>query len=337
MAGHTFPGCVIAIQHGKEVEYRHYGHYEYEEDAFPMPVEDDTMYDLASVSKVVGVTTAAAVLWQGGELELDAEVAEYVPEFRRKEGVRVRNLLLHNSGLAADAPLFDAVWSREEVLEWLWECELEYETGTRSVYSDLGMVALQQVVERVSGQGLDAFLDKHVFSKLGMATTQFNPPGELRMRIAPTQLDRRVRHEQIWGVVHDPTAYDLGGVSGNAGLFSAAHDLLAFMDMMLHGNDVLSLQTSQHWTRVAEAPYQNTRALGWDTLPRQEDPPCGHRFSPNSFGHTGYTGTSIWADRDKDLIVVILTNRVYPNDDHKHEIARFRSQASDLILDLLGY
>ncbi|CAD8099925.1 unnamed protein product [Paramecium sonneborni] len=330
-----FPGAVIGIQQGNYQYTFKYGRTEYEGDPEDQALLKTSIFDLASVSKVVGCTTAAMMLWEKGRLNIEETVQYYVPEFPHST-VRIRHLLLHNSGLPADAPLGNRIWTKEEVLDWLYtKSTLLQEPGQKYIYSDLSMVTLQQVIERITETTLDVYLDENIFKPLGMQSTMFNPSSDLKYRIPPTQRDEVVRKRLIWGEVHDPTAYYLGGVSGNAGLFSTVYDLIKFMQMMLGKNSLFKYETLLYWTKVEEGlPYiNNSRALGWDTVPIQTYPPCGNKFSKNSFGHTGYTGTSVWADRDQDLIVVILTNRVYPDD--KTSVVQFRYDTTNLIVDIL--
>ncbi|CAD8080388.1 unnamed protein product [Paramecium primaurelia] len=329
-----FPGAVIGIQDGNYQYTFKYGRTEYPGDPEDQALLKTSIFDLASVSKVVGCTTAAMLLWEQGKLNIEESVQYYLPEFPHPT-VRIRHLLLHNSGLPPDAPLGNRIWTKEEVLDWLYtKSTLLQAPGEKYIYSDLSMVTLQQVIERITGTTLDVYLDENIFKPLGMQSTMFNPSADLKYRIPPTQRDEVVRKRLIWGEVHDPTAYYLGGVSGNAGLFSTVYDLIKFMQMMLGKTSLFKYETLQYWTKVEEGlPYANSRALGWDTVPIQTYPPCGSKFSKNSFGHTGYTGTSVWADRDKDLIVVILTNRVYPDD--KTSVVQFRYEATNLIVDIL--
>ncbi|CAD8130455.1 unnamed protein product [Paramecium sonneborni] len=229
-----------------------YGRTEYAGDPEDQPLLKTSIFDLASVSKVVECTTAAMMLWEKGRLNIEESVQYYVPEFPHST-VRIRHLLLHNSGLPADAPLGNRMWTKEEVLDWLYtKSTLLQAPGEKYIYSDLSMVTLQQVIERITEQKLDVYLDENIFKTLYLQSTMFNPSSDLKYRILPTQRDEVVRKRLIWGEVHDPTAYNLGGVSGNAGLFSTVYDLIKFMQMMLGKNSLFKYQTLLQHIKIVE-------------------------------------------------------------------------------------
>lgn len=338
----VFPGGVVAVGHqGRLVAVNTAGRLSYDKDA--SAVQADTLYDLASLTKVVGTTTAAMMLDERGRLPLDAPVARYVPEFaaglqaEAKSKVLVRHLLSHSSGLPGYIRFFLEVKTRPELLERVYSTPLEYEPGTRTVYSDLGMILLGEVIERASGQRLDQFLEKNLFRPLGMTETRFNPPPSLRSRIAPTEDDREFRRRLIRGEVHDENAWVLGGVSAHAGLFSTARELAVFCQMLLNGgiyahHRFLKRETIEWFTQRQPIP-DSTRALGWDTS--SEASSGGHYLSPRAFGHTGFTGTSIWIDPEKQLFVVTLTNRVHPTRANE-KIREFRPRLHDAVVEALG-
>lgn len=335
----VFPGAVLYFGHESNLIYQKaFGKYTYEPGAQPMTTE--TIFDLASVSKVIGTTTAAMLLYDEGKLNLDEKVATYLPEFGNygKEIITVRNLLLHNAGLRAWVPFYKDFKTADEVLNAIMKSELEYPVGTKFVYSDLGMITLQRIIERISGNRLDYFLKERVFDRLGMKKTMYNPPPEFWYNCAPTEKDTYWRMNTMKGKVHDETAYMLNGIAGHAGLFSTAGDLSIFLQMMLQKGKYGELQfikesTVEEWTK--RQSEQSTRGLGWDTK-SETGSSAGSLFSINSFGHTGYTGTSVWVDKDKKLFAILLTNRVHPTRENT-KIIRFRPQVHDEIVKAVLY
>ncbi len=335
----AFPGAVIAVgRHGRLALLAPVGHYGVGD---PRPVEAGTLYDLASLTKVVGLTTACMLLADAGKLDLDAAVARYIPEFRgiMKDHVTVRHLLTHSAGLVADLPLYDSTATRAAALGAVDTTTLLAPPGTSYRYSDLSAIVLMQAVERITGEPFDRYLTERVFRPLGMSATRFLPPASWRDRIAPTEHDTVFRHRWLRGEVHDESAARLGGVSGNAGLFSNALDLSRFAAMLLNGGawDTLQLiraETVAEFTRRQGLPAGSTRALGWDTPADSGYSSAGAKLSRRSFGHTGYTGTSMWMDPERDLFIVLLTNRVHPTRANT-AILRVRAYVSDLVADAL--
>ena len=334
-----FPGAVLAVGHrGKLVYHKPFGKFTYDKDA--RGVDKKSIFDLASVSKVVGTTSAAMLLYDEGLLDLDKKVIEYLPEFNNngKDKITVRNLLLHNSGLIAFVEYYRKLSTKEEVINAIMNSELKYPTGTDYVYSDLGMITLQQIIEKLAGKGLDEFLEERIFKPMGMNRTMYNPSEEFWYDVLPTEVDDYWRMTTVKAKVHDENAYMLGGVAGHAGLFSTAEDLSKFMQMMLNkgvykGKRYFKESTVETWT--TKQTDQSTRGLGWDTK-SEENSSFGTLFSMNSFGHTGFTGTSVWADKDNGVYVVLLTNRVYPTRDNR-EIVRFRPKVTDAIAEAVLY
>jgi len=337
----AFPGAVLAVgRHGRLALLAPVGHYGTDD---PRPVEAGTIYDLASLTKVVALTTACMLLVDAGKLALDAPVARYVPEFRGpgKDAVTIRHLLTHSSGLPDWRPLFREAATRDAALALVDTTPLESPPGTRFVYSDLGAMVLMQVVERLAGESLDSLAATRIFAPLGMVATRYLPPPDWRPLIAPTEYDTAFRHRMLRGEVHDENAARLGGVSGHAGLFSNALDLSRFAAVLLNGGawDSLALvraETVAEFTRRQDLPPGSTRALGWDT---PDEPPdstssAGAKLSPQAFGHTGFTGTSMWLDPDRDLFIILLTNRVNPSRSNT-AIRRVRHHAADLVVDAL--
>jgi serine-type D-Ala-D-Ala carboxypeptidase len=277
----------------------------------PRVSADKSIYDLASLTKVVGTTTAAMVLFDQGRLDLEAPVSTYLPAFSGgwKDSVTVRHLLTHRSGLPAGRDLWRIARTADEARAAVLATNLECRPGQCYIYSDLGADVLGFVVEAIAGESLDNFLHDKVFEPLGMTDTFFRPADSLTYRIAPTEI-APPRGYPLQGQVHDENAYALGGVAGHAGLFSTAADLSIFAQMMLNGGEyngvrILSDTTVALFTRRAAG----TRALGWDTA--DGDGGSGRFLDSHAYGHTGYTGTSIWIDPERQMFVLLLTNRVH--------------------------
>jgi beta-N-acetylhexosaminidase len=326
----AFPGATIAVGYRDSVVLlAAVGHYGADDER---PVTPETVYDLASLTKVIGLTTAAMMLVDSGKLDLDAPVQRYVPAFQgvNKDRVTIRHLLTHSSGMPAWRPLYAEAKTREEALALIDTTALLKQPGDTFVYSDLGAITLAQAVEAITGQRLNDFLDARLFGPLGMTSTRFLPPEGWRNRIAPTEKDTVFRHRLLWGEVHDENAGRLGGVSGHAGLFSTAPDLAVFAQWLLHkraeGGVVL------RFTQKQNIPPGSSRALGWDTP--SELSSAGTKMGPNAFGHTGFTGTSIWFDPDRGLFIILLTNRVNPTRLNT-KILQVRRRVADLVNDAL--
>ena len=327
VADSAAPAVALAVgRHGRLVHLRGYGTVEWAPGS--AAVTDSTLFDLASVTKVVATTTAAMILEEEGRLELDRTVAWYLPELRdsAKAGITVRMLLTHRGGLEAFAPLHREFRGRAQYLEQINARPLRSPPGTATVYSDWDLILMQLVIERITGQELDAFVRDRVFAPLGMRDTGFRPTLP-RDRIAATERDS-ARGGLIWGEVHDPNAWAIGGVAGHAGLFGSARDLAVFAQMLLNGGEygsvrILRPQTIARWT-APQGPGAS-RALGWDTPSGESS--AGHFFSPRSFGHTGYTGTSIWIDPERGLFVILLTTRVNPTAANQKHVALRRAVA----------
>ena len=307
------PGAVLAVgRFGRLVHLKGYGALGYERDA--PPADPTSIYDLASLTKVVATTTSAMILEEEGKLDLARTVHSYLPELDApdKAAITVRMLLTHRGGLEAFAPLHREFRGREAYLAQINARPLKSLPGTQVVYSDWDFVLLGLIVERISGTTLDAFAGSRIFGPLGMTSTRFTPDTTdpvLRRRIALTALD--TLRGQLHGAVHDPNAWALGGVAGHAGLFASARDLAVFAQMMLNGGSyagtrIVTAKTLARWTAPQDGG--SSRALGWDTTSPVSS--AGRYFSPRSFGHTGYTGTSIWIDPERGLFVVLLMNRV---------------------------
>lgn len=307
-----FPGAAVVVgRRGAAVWERGFGNLTWTGQNPVVPQR--TIYDLASLTKVVGTTTAIMILYDQGRIRLDDKVSTFVPEFSGggKDEVTIHDLLEHRSGLPAGRDLWRIAYTPADARTAAIAAPLECAPRKCYIYSDLGADMLGFIVEAVGRQRLDEFLQAHVFTPLGMADTYFRPHWTLRDRIAPTELTPP-RGYPVRGEVHDENAFALGGVAGHAGMFSTASDLAVFAQMMLNGgqyNGVRILSDSAVALFTARTPARGTRALGWDTC--GNDGSCGKYLSQRAYGHTGFTGTSLWIDPDRDLFVVLLTNRVH--------------------------
>jgi beta-glucosidase-like glycosyl hydrolase/CubicO group peptidase (beta-lactamase class C family) len=340
----TAPGAVALVaRRGKIVLERAFGKMTYEKDA--AKVTTDTLYDLASLTKVVVTTTLAMVLHERGLLDLESPVERYVPEFRGegKERVLVKDLLAHSGGLLWWTDLYKKFEgkSREEskrgYLSTIYGLPLDYAPRSKMVYSDLGILLLGEVLERVTGKELEELARTEVLDPLGMSDTMYRPPPSLKSRIAPTEQDSW-RGRLVHGEVHDENAFGLGGVAPHAGLFSTARSLGAFAQMMLNGGAyggrrLLNPATIALFTRRANLVEGSSRALGWDT-PSQPSS-AGALFSPSSYGHTGFTGTSLWIDPERELFAILLTNRVHPTRENP-KITDLRPAFHDAVIEAMG-
>ena len=334
------PGAVVIIgQEGRVLYRKAFGHRALVPAQLPMTV--DTIFDVASLTKVVATTTAILQLVEQGKIVLSAPVSDYWPEFKAngKEEITVRELMTHYSGLRPDVDLKPEWSGYETALKMIVDEKPIAPSGTRFIYSDINFETLGELVRRVSGEPLDVYSSEHIFKPLGMKDTGFKPPASLRDRIAPTQYQYGDRGKMLWGEVHDPTAYNMGGVAGNAGLFSTADDLAIFARMLLDGGShqgvrILSPLTIEKMTSPQNPPDSMVvRGLGWDL-----DSPFasnrGELFEVGSFGHTGFTGATMWIDPVTGTYVIILTNRVHP--DGKGDIGPMRTKIATLVASALG-
>ncbi len=334
------PGAVVLIGHDGQVVYRKaFGERALVPEREPMTV--DTIFDMASVTKVVATTTAVMQLVEQGKIDLGAPVSEYWPDFAQngKEQVTIRELMTHYSGLPPDLQLKPAWTGYDTAMQMIVATKLDAPPGTRFIYSDINFETLGEIVRRVSGESLDVYCAEHIFGPLSMKDTQFRPPTSLRRRIAPTQYEHGTSGPVLRGVVHDPTSRFMGGIAGHAGLFSTADDLSIFAQMLLDGGEykgvrILSPLTIEKMTEPQTPPnVMVLRGLGWDL----DSPFASNRgvlFPVGSYGHTGYTGTSIWIDPITKTYVILLTNRVHPLD--KGSVVGLRSSVATLVAGALG-
>ncbi|MGH7501061.1 MAG: glycoside hydrolase family 3 N-terminal domain-containing protein [Longimicrobiales bacterium] len=344
MADSVAPGVVVAVgRHGRLVHVQSEGRTDWAMSA--PPVTDSTLWDMASLTKVIATTTLAMMLVDEGRLSLDVPVSRDLPEWvdsAGRSGVTIGHLLRHDSGLPAYGPLWRKARGRDAYLERIVTVPLEYEPGTRSLYSDYGVILLGLVIERITGQSLDRLAEDRIFAPLGMRDTRFNPllpgaggrrlPAVTPERIAPTEYDTVFRMRHVHGRVHDENAFALGGVAGHAGLFSSARDLATFAQMLLDGGTYDGRRFLREETVTAFTTRQSpesSRALGWDTPSGRSS--AGDWFSERSFGHTGFTGTSLWIDPVRDAYVILLTNRVNPTRENQRHTALRRDIADAVI------
>jgi serine-type D-Ala-D-Ala carboxypeptidase len=331
---HAFPACSVAVTYrGKLVALKAFGRFTYDADS--AAVTTASIFDLASVSKVVATTPMAMMLYERGLLDLEIPVVGVVPEFAsddpRRHEITFRMLLAHSSGLPAYEKLFLRARTREDLLRAAFKTPLITDPGAGAEYSDIGFLILGVALERLADESLDRFCQREIFGPLGMAQTMFNPPNFLRSSIVPTADDRTLRNRVIQGEVQDENASVLGGVAGHAGVFTTAQDLAIFAEVLLHGG-LLRPETISLFTRRESLPTGTSRALGWDTpsSPSQS----GKYFSARSFGHLGYTGTSLWIDPERQLSVTLLTNRTWP-DCSNQAIKQLRPKFHDAVVEAL--
>ena len=338
VAARAFPAASLAVTHdGKLVALRAFGHFTYDASS-PQPAPD-TLFDLASVTKAVATTTMAMILYQRGLLDLEMPVTSVVGEFAgedpRRDEVTLRMLLAHSSGLPAYEKLFLRARTREELLADAYSTPLANEPGSHAEYSDIGFIILGVALGRLADESLDRFCQREILGPLGMTHTTFNPAPDLRSTIPPTADDATFRHRIIQGEVQDENTSVLGGVAGHAGLFSTAQDAATFAHVLLQGgNPILRPETITLFTKRESSPEGTSRALGWDTpsAPSQS----GQYFSSNSYGHLGYTGTSLWIDPVRNLSITLLTNRTWP-DCKNQAIKQVRPRFHDAVIEALSH
>ncbi len=338
------PGAVVLVLHHDAIAFRKaYGSHAVKPEEAAMT--EDTIFDMASLTKPVATGTSVMVLIEQGKLSAGDRVAKHWPAFAAngKEAVTVEHLLLHTSGLIADNPIADYGDGRAKAIERIAGLKLLDAPGTRFRYSDVNFIVLGELVERLGGMPLDEFAKKHVFEPLKMADSCFNPPERLMKRVAPTgPRDMKM----ILGQVHDPRSFRMGGVAGHAGLFSTADDLARDCRMLLggvqiDGSRILAEKTVQLFTQSHTVPIsakgkevKGARTYGWDA-DTSYSAPRGELFEKGeSFGHTGFTGTSMWIDPGSKTAVIVLTNRVHPDD--KGNVTRLRREIGTIVARAVG-
>ena len=342
VADRAFPGGVLAVGFEDELWIHPFGRQTYESSS--RSIKSETIYDVASLTKPVVTTTLIAMEVEAGRISLEAPVGLYLPDWNSgpqrewRNKVTVHHLLTHTSGLPGHVTYYQSLKSKREIIHRALAERLISEPGSRCEYSDPGFILLGQILESMTGRPLDSLAGERIFAPLQMSTTMFNPPREFFGRIAPTGNDSPLRKGLLKGEPHDDNAWVMGGIAGHAGLFSTAGDLAAFCQMMLNGGiyahrRLLKRATVEEFT-AAQPLAKNTRALGW-VVPT-EPSASGKYFSARSFGHAGFTGTSIWCDPEKDLFVVLLTNRVHPVRTNE-KIQQVRPTLHDAVAEALGF
>lgn len=329
----AFPGAYAVVgTHAGFLAEDSVGHLDWGPSAVP---DEHSLWDLASLTKVVGMTTAMMQLYEQGKVSLDAPLQRYIPEWQgpHKELVTIRQLITHTSGLPAFRAYDKQTHDPDSLAKLMFATALDTLPGVRMVYSDIGAYMLGRLVERLSGETLDQYVLNHVFRPLGMNETMYRPPASLKARIAPTEIDP-IRGGKVWGVVHDERAYYLGGVSAHAGIFSSAHDLARFARMYLNNGTLDGVRIIKPETIELFTMRQvQDRALGWQK--RDGSNSAGHLMSERAFGHTGFTGTSIWIDPTRDLFVILLSNRVNPTRANT-KIGRVRVALADAVMSTMA-
>lgn len=332
----AFPGASVAVtQTGKFVGSEAFGHFTFAEN--PPPVTPATIFDLASLTKVIATTTASMILFDRKVLDLDRPICEVLPEFAghdpRRLAITFRMLLAHSSGLPSHKRYFEKCSSRESLLQAVFQTPLKADPATQVEYSDIGFILLGVAMERLTNEALDSFCAREIFQPLGMDRTCFNPPVAWRDQIPPTLEDRYFRHRIIQGEVNDENAYVLSGIAGHAGLFASAEDVAKFALCMLRdGLPIIRAETVKLFTARQALPAGTSRALGWDTPSRPSQ--SGKYFSEASFGHLGYTGTSLWIDPEREVSITLLTNRTWP-DAKSQAIKQVRPAVHDVMMEAL--
>lgn len=344
IADSVFPGAEVAVVRDDTlVASRGFGRQTYDPDS--PAITPATIYDLASVTKVAATTLVSMQLWERGKIKLDIPVKSYLPKFSggAKDTVTLRHLLTHSSGVHWWVDLWNKAQNKEEALDYIYQLPLDYTPGDSMIYSDLGLIMTGEILKTVTGKNIDQLAQEMTFSPMGMHNTMYNPPKDLLPQIAPTEIGGSMHRGLIHGDVHDENAFFLKGVAPHAGLFSTAEDLAALAQMLFNGgiyhhHRFFSPHTVKYWTSRQHMPEGSARALGWDT-PSDHKSSAGDYFSKGSFGHLGFTGTSIWIDPNRKIAIILLTNRVYPSRERggMYEVRRdFYNAAMKALLEDMG-
>lgn len=334
----TFPGGVVAvIKNGVIAYHQGFGYHTYEK---LRETEAGDVFDMASLTKVMATTTAVMKLVDEGKISLDDKISKYIPEFGKgqKSSITIRNFLLHNSGLPPFRVYVDKLKTEQAIINAIKNEPLTYEPGTEYVYSDLGFILLGEIIEQVTGSSLDSYVRKEFFYPMGMSSTFFNP-GRLgywmKRRIHPTEIDTVHRNKEIHAEVHDERAWYLNGVAGHAGLFSSAYDVAVYAQMLMSqgsygGRQYIKAETVKQFT--ARQSQTSDRGYGFDHKSTEGFSSAGTLASTSTYGHTGFTGTSLWIDPERDIGIIILTNRTYPYRSYGENISRIRAAVADAVI-----
>ncbi|MBC8403484.1 MAG: serine hydrolase [Candidatus Marinimicrobia bacterium] len=345
VADSAWPGGVLLALQGDQILVNSaFGFHTY---AKEKPVRTTDIFDLASITKVVSTTSAVMKLYDQGLLDLNAKVVSVVPEFRgkswwgdrHKAKVRIKHLLTHTAGLPPFKQYYKIEGGVDVRLDSIYNTGLEQKPRRETVYSDIGIITMGKIIERITRKSLAEFVNEEIFNPLGMHSTGYKPSRTKLHRIVPTEIDPEGK--LVHGFVHDENAHSLGGVAGHAGLFSTAGDLAVFARMMLNsgeldGRRIFQKETIELFTRPANIIDGSSRCLGWDSPSGRAS--GGVYLSDNSFGHTGFTGTSLWIDPDNDIIVILLTNAVHPNRSWKSpKYYDWRQRIHSAVYEELGF
>ena len=339
-------GVLLASKDGKIFFKEAFGYHTYKK---LRETRTSDIFDLASITKVIATTSAIMKLYEQGKIQLDDPVVKYLPEFKgkqvkyfdQKSKITIRNLMTHTAGLAPFKQFYLMDSSIEGRLDSLYNSEPETGIGEKMVYSDIGLITLGKLVEKVEGVTLDKIVDSLVFTPLGMNSTYYNPPKEKLHRIVPTEISDQYRIGLIRGEVHDENAHSIGGVAGHAGLFSTAQDLARFSQMMLNRGiygwtRIFKTETVDLFTQRANIVDGSSRCLGWDSP--EGEASGGVYLSDKSFGHTGYTGTSLWIDPENQITVILLPNAVHPHRSWKKpKYFDWRQRIHSAVYETLGF
>lgn len=332
--------AIGVINKGQLVYQNSFGNFTYSAES-PL-VQCTSLWDLASLTKVYSTTLAVMKLYDNKQIDLSSSLTTYFPEVMgtEKQSITIKQLLTHTSGFEAWKPFYkEAEYNKDEIVQAILSTPLKYMPGDSSIYSDWNFILLGEVVRKISGLSIDEYVKQNFYDPLNLKSTVFNPTNFPVDQIVPTEIDSVWRKRLVQGTVHDETAQLMGGVSGHAGLFSSIQDLMKITDMIVNKGTFDKIQFLKKETVNLFSQSQKlngNRALGWDIRSAKGYKSCGSYFSPTSFGHTGFTGTSVWIDPEKQVAIVLLTNRVYPSRDNR-KISDFRPKIHDLIMKALGY
>lgn len=333
----TFPGGVVAVVKDGVIAYRKaFGYHTYQK---LEKVEVTDIYDLASLTKILATTTSVMKLVDEGKLKISDPVSKFIPEFKqgRKRQVTIRNLLLHNSGLPPFRVYVDSLQTEDAIIKAIKNEPLINDPGKKYVYSDLGFILLGEIIEQITGTTLDKYVRKTFYYPMGMTSTFFNPKNVgkwISDKIPPTEVDTVYRKKKIQAEAHDERAWYMNGVAGHAGLFSSAHDLAAYAQMLMSegrygGRSFISPETINTFTE-RQSP-DSDRGYGFDHK-SEGFSSAGSLSSSETYGHTGFTGTSLWIDPEKDIAIIMLTNRTYPYRSYGHNISKIRAKVADTVI-----
>ncbi len=337
----AWPGGVLLASKDGDIFYHEaVGFHTYKKE---MPTKTDDIFDLASVTKVIATTSAIMKLYEEGLIDLDDPVQKHLPQFRgnpEKRKITIRHLITHTSGLPPFNQYFFMDSNEETRIDSVLKTLSDYAPGDTTVYSDIGLISLGKLIEAVSGETLDDYVQKQIFLPLGMVDTGYNPSKEKLPRIVPTEISL-LNGNLIHGYVHDENSYSMGGVTGHAGLFSTAEDLSKFSYMMLNkgmynSTKIFKPETVELFTKRVNITVNSSRCLGWDSPSGRAS--GGVYLSDMSFGHTGYTGTSLWIDPKNKIVVILLTNAVHPHRSWKSpKYYQWRQRIHSAVYEGLGF